>query len=119
MDIEQRHSTPPTPVRVRKWEVEYDSSDDHQYQDLYKRYDGEERAWPMQEDLRQVIRTGAKPKTRRKVTLVKDDTDASGDDGDDEEAEEAEERIGDEREINILHNISQYSERCAAYSHQP
>ena len=43
---------------------------------------------------------GTKPKTRRKVTLVKDDADASG------EVEEVEERIGDERENDVLRNVS-------------
>ena len=76
-----------------------------QWGDLYRKYDGEERSWPFPEDTRQVIRTGTKPKIRRKVTLVREGADA------DAGHEEAEERIGDERENEILRMASEYTER--------
>ena len=60
---------------------------------------------PMPEDSRQVIRTGTKPKIRRKVTLVRDGADAGA------EHEEVEERIGDERENEILRKANGYTER--------
>ena len=62
MDLDQGHTAPSTPIRVRKWEINYDSEDEVNWGDLYKQYDGEERSWPFPEDTRQVIRTGAKPK---------------------------------------------------------
>ena len=62
MDLEQGHTAQSTPIKVRKWEVEYDSGDDSQWGNLYRKYDGEERAWPFPEDSRQVIRMGTKPK---------------------------------------------------------
>ena len=105
MNLDQGHTAPSTPIKVRKWEINYDSEDEVQWGDLYKQYDGEERSWPFPEDTRQVIRTGAKPKIRRKVTLVREGADANA------EQEEVEDRMGDERENDILRMANEYTER--------
>ena len=44
MDLDQGHTAPSTPIKVRKWEINYDSEDEVQWGDLYKKYDGEERS---------------------------------------------------------------------------
>ena len=94
-------SEPSSPIRVRGWEVEYDSEDEVNWGDLYKKHHGDEKSWPFPEDSRQVIRTGTKPKIRRKVTLVREGTDANTEAGN----EEPEERIGDERDTYMQNEI--------------
>merc|ERR1712020_344980 len=104
MDQAQEEATtsePPSPIRTRGWEIEFDSEDEVNWGDLYKKHHGDEKSWPFPEDSRQVIRTGTKPKIRRKVTLVREGTDANTEAGN----EEPEERIGDERDKYMQNEI--------------
>ena len=94
-------SEPSTPIKVRGWTVEYDSEDEVNWGELYKKHDGDEESWAYPEDSRQVIRTGTKPKIRRKVTLVREGTNANVEAGN----EEPERRIGDERDKFMQNQI--------------
>merc|ERR1712020_810077 len=94
-------SEPPSPIRTRGWEVEFDSEDEVNWGDLYRKHDGDEESWPFPEDSRQVIRTGTKPKIRRKVTIVREGTSANTE----ARNEEPEERIGDERDKYMQNEI--------------
>ena len=85
----------------RRWEVDYESEDDVQWGDLYKRYEGESKAYVMPEDPNEIVHPGTRPRAR-KVTLARDDSD----DDDDEE-----EQIGDEREAEVIREANNLNER--------
>ena len=102
-DMGPGDSAPSTPRRSnRRWEVDYESSDDVQWGDLYKRYEGETNAFVMPEDPNETVKPGTKPKAR-KVTLVRDEPE------DDEESDEA--RMGDEREAEVMVEANNLNER--------
>ena len=101
-DMGPRDSAPPTPMRSkRRWEVDYESEDNVQWGDLYKRYEGESKAYVMPEDPNEIVHPGTRPRAR-KVTLARDDSD----DDDDEE-----EQIGDEREAEVIREANNLNER--------
>ena len=58
-DAEPRESAPSTPIQPkRRWEVDYESEDDAQWGDLYKRYEGESKAYVMPEDPNEIVHPG-------------------------------------------------------------
>ena len=115
---------PPTPLRPgsRKEEIDYNSEDDYQYGDLYKRHEGEANAYVMPEDPNEVVHPGARPKVRQ-VRLVRSKEGADSEDSEDEDGSEGpkrpEKRPGirynrynsEDRDLTVMRNASQLTER--------